>query len=27
LNTSTTQQQTTAKAKRIHWCIWNGTSN
>jgi len=27
LNTFTTQQQTFAKAQRIHWCIYNGTSN
>jgi len=27
LNTRTTQQQTFAEAKRIYWCICNGTSD
>jgi len=27
LNTFTTQQQVFAEAKRIYWCIYNGTSD
>jgi len=27
LNTFTTQQQIFAEAKRIYWCIYNGTSD
>jgi len=27
LNTFTTQRQTFAEAKRIYWCIYNGTSD
>jgi len=27
MNTFTTQQQTFAEAKRIHWCICDGTSD